>query len=263
MASVVLPLDSSPKISLTRPRGIPPIPMAASRLIAPVEMPLTRTCGASAPIRMMEPLPQVFSICVMARLSALRRSSEILVGCWVGWCAMIDLDMGGEPPGMRPEYIPKPISPPSRTEGVLQVLYLVVNNADTVKAIDVGLAPKPIHPDARHLHDLSPFPSRHRFERTAQPLSAADLHFDEGDETTAPGDEIDLDSTKPKPMRHDFPATALKIANRLFFTGQPSPIARVNPIRRIAVNPARHGDKLSLGQTRQQPHCYATEHTQT
>ena len=104
------------------------------------------------------------------------------------------------------------------------MLYLIVNNADTVKAIDVGLAPKPIHPDACHLHDLSSFSSRHRFERTAERQSAADFHFDEGDETTAPGDEIDLDSTNAKPMRHDFPATALKIANRLFFTGEPSPM---------------------------------------
>ena len=126
------------------------------------------------------------------------------------------------------------------------MLYLIVNNADTVKAIDVGLAPKPIHPDARHLHYLSPFPSRHRFEWTAERESAADFHFDEGDETAAPGDEIDLDSTSAKPMRHDFPATALKIANRLFFTGEPSPMARVTPIRRIAVNAARHGDKLSV-----------------
>ena len=126
------------------------------------------------------------------------------------------------------------------------MLYLIVNNADTVKAIDVGLAPKPIHPDACHLHYLSPFPSRHRFEWTAERESTADFHFDEGDETAAPGDEIDLDSTNAKPMRHDFPATALKIANRLFFTGEPSPMARVTPIRRIAVNAARHGDKLSV-----------------
>jgi hypothetical protein len=34
------------------------------------------TRGVSDPMRMIEPLPQVFSICVMARLSALRRSSD-------------------------------------------------------------------------------------------------------------------------------------------------------------------------------------------
>ena len=37
-ASVVLPDDSGPKISTTRPRGTPPIPSAKSRLIDPVEM---------------------------------------------------------------------------------------------------------------------------------------------------------------------------------------------------------------------------------
>src|SRR5262245_3834775 len=78
---------------------MPPMPIAASRLIAPVEIAPTRTCGVSAPIRMMDPLPHVFSIWVMARLSALRRSSLILVGCC---SAMGNLGMGGEPPFPRP-----------------------------------------------------------------------------------------------------------------------------------------------------------------
>src|SRR2546428_750844 len=39
---------------------MPPIPIAASRLIAPVGIASTRTCGESAPIRMMAPLPQGF-----------------------------------------------------------------------------------------------------------------------------------------------------------------------------------------------------------
>ena len=38
-ATVVLPLDSGPKISMTRPRGRPVPPRAMSRLSAPVEMP--------------------------------------------------------------------------------------------------------------------------------------------------------------------------------------------------------------------------------
>jgi len=82
-----------PKISVTRPRGMPPMPIAASRLIAPVGMALIRTCGESAPMRMIEPLPQVFSIWVIARLSAFRRSSVSLVVS----SAMIGLDMGCEP----------------------------------------------------------------------------------------------------------------------------------------------------------------------
>src|SRR5690606_5138267 len=58
-----------------RPRGIPPMPSAASRLIAPVGIASTRTRGFSAPMRMMLPLPQFFSICAMARLSAFFLSS--------------------------------------------------------------------------------------------------------------------------------------------------------------------------------------------
>ena len=38
-ANVVLPLDSGPKISTTRPRGKPRPPKAKSKLSAPVEMP--------------------------------------------------------------------------------------------------------------------------------------------------------------------------------------------------------------------------------
>src|SRR3989441_6853130 len=103
---------------------MPPIPIAASRLMAPVEIPATRTCGESAPIRMMDPFPHVFSIWVIARFNALRRSSvreggEGLAGCC---SSMGDLGIGGEPPPTwRPEYIPKQLSPPSGTEGVLQV----------------------------------------------------------------------------------------------------------------------------------------------
>src|SRR5437879_12091634 len=113
---------------------MPPMPIAASRLIAPVESPDTRTWGVSGPRRMMDPLPHVFSIWVIARLSALRRSSVSLDG-WPCCCsAMSDLDMGGEPPGMRPEYIPHPRSPPSRTEGVLQMVQLLANDTASVQA---------------------------------------------------------------------------------------------------------------------------------
>src|SRR5688500_15026188 len=59
-----------------RPRGMPPTPMAASRLMAPVGIASTRTL-LSAPSRMIEPLPQLFSICAMARFSAFFLSSAI------------------------------------------------------------------------------------------------------------------------------------------------------------------------------------------
>jgi hypothetical protein len=57
-----------------RPLGTPPIPIAASRLIAPVGMAPTLTFW-SAPIRMIDPLPQFFSICAMARFNAFFLSS--------------------------------------------------------------------------------------------------------------------------------------------------------------------------------------------
>ena len=64
---VVLPDDSGPKISTTRPRGKPPTPSAASKEIAPVEITEMGTTAPLLPSFMMEPLPNCFSICVMAR----------------------------------------------------------------------------------------------------------------------------------------------------------------------------------------------------
>src|SRR6516225_5157711 len=63
--SVVLPDDSGPKISTTRPRGMPPMPSAASTAREPVGMTAMATSGRS-PSRMIEPLPNWRSICVSA-----------------------------------------------------------------------------------------------------------------------------------------------------------------------------------------------------
>ena len=67
---VVLPEASGPKISVTRPRGIPPTPRAASSEIAPVEMTAISQAVGWAPSRMMAPLPNCRSIWATARLSA-------------------------------------------------------------------------------------------------------------------------------------------------------------------------------------------------
>ena len=76
---VVLPEDSGPKISTTRPRGKPPTPSAASKEIAPVGITAMGTISFD-PSRMMEPLPNCFSICANARSIALLRSSAMRCG---------------------------------------------------------------------------------------------------------------------------------------------------------------------------------------
>ena len=63
-ARVVLPLDSGPYTSTTRPRGTPPIPSARSRDSAPVEI-CSIFWWELAPSFMMEPLPNCRSICNM------------------------------------------------------------------------------------------------------------------------------------------------------------------------------------------------------
>src|ERR671922_152277 len=200
-ASVVFPLDSGPKISVTRPRGIPPIPIAASRLIAPVGIASTRTRGASAPIRMMAPLPHVFSICVIARLRALRRSSVSLGASFSA--AMSVLDMGWEPPRERPEYIPKHRLAPPGAERVCHVLQPSVHDRDAVKPIDVGGRSEAIHPHARRLHQFPAFGAGDGLEWAAEPRSAACLHFDEADQVPLTRHQVDFRVTDAESMRHD------------------------------------------------------------
>src|SRR5215510_1723573 len=81
-ASVVLPLDSGPNTSMTRPRGNPPTPKAASRESEPDEIASSAAVLSIPPSRMIEPLPNCFSICDTARSRARDfsvRSSAICV----------------------------------------------------------------------------------------------------------------------------------------------------------------------------------------
>ena len=74
MARVDFPDDSGPKISTIRPRGSPPTPSATSRASAPVG--ITSICmWAFSPSRMIEPLPNCFSIWPSAISRALSRST--------------------------------------------------------------------------------------------------------------------------------------------------------------------------------------------
>src|SRR5207237_6170817 len=124
-----------------------------------------RTWGESARIRMMAPLPHVFSICVIARLRALRRSSVSLGGSFSA--AMSILDMGWEPPRERPEYIPKPRLAPPGAERVCHVLQPAVHDPNAIEAVDVGGLAAAVHPHARRLHPLAPLAARDRLQRAA------------------------------------------------------------------------------------------------
>src|SRR5437870_6864908 len=136
---------------------MPPMPIAASRLIAPVGIASTRTRGESAPIRMMAPLPHVFSIWVMARLRAFLRSSVRLGTSFSA--AMSVLDMGWEPPRRRPEYKPKLGLSPSRRQCVRHMLQLVIHERDAVDTVHVRRPAEPVHPVSRRLPVLAPLVS--------------------------------------------------------------------------------------------------------
>src|SRR5437868_6135590 len=237
-ASVVLPLDSGPKISVTRPRGIPPMPIAASRLMAPVGIASTRTRGASAPIRMMAPLPHVFSICVIARLRAFLRSSVSLGASFSA--AMSVLDIGWEPPRERPEYIPKPRLAPPGAKRVGHVLQSAVHDRNAVEAVDVGGLAAAVHPHARRLHQLAPLGARDRLERAAERRPAAGFHLHEADQVSLAGNQVDLGVTHPEPMRHDVAPARQEVTDGLLLPRQAAPLALVLPFRRIAPQPALH-----------------------
>ena len=79
-ATVVLPDDSGPKISMMRPRGNPPTPSALSSEMEPVEIAETGTMASFDPSRTMEPLPNCFSICPSVRLSVRERSFSSMMG---------------------------------------------------------------------------------------------------------------------------------------------------------------------------------------
>src|SRR5712692_6095229 len=242
-ASVVLPLDSGPKISVTRPRGMPPIPIAASRLIAPVGIASTRTRGPSAPIRMMAPLPQVFSIWVIARLSAFLRSSVSLGGSALAAIIGV-LDMGPGPPWGRPEYIPKLRLAPSGAKRVRQMLQLAVRQRDTIEAIDVRRPAVTIHPDPRRPHELPPFGAGDRLERAPERVPASGLHLHAGDETPLPYDQVDVGVAHGNPVRHAMPPAGAgeEVLDRLLLAREPPCAAR------RSTPPARCAGRSSRGQ---------------
>src|SRR5207237_9588752 len=172
---------------------------AASRLMAPVPIASTRTRGESAPIRMMAPLPQVFSIWVMARFRAFLRSSVSFVTSFSA--AMGSLDIGWKPPFQRPEYKPKRRLPPSRAERVRDMLQLIINQCDTVKTVDVRRTAVAIHPDPGGRDQLPPFHPGHALQRAAEPVPAPRRALAGGERPALPGDRTDLRVAGPESLR--------------------------------------------------------------
>src|SRR5438876_8361726 len=105
--SVVLPDASGPKISVIRPRGMPPTPRARSSATDPVEM-TSMGVLARSPRRMIEPVPNCFSIALIAALTAFPRSPSTAfpffsarVWCWsvAPWMVIVSLLGGRRPTG--------------------------------------------------------------------------------------------------------------------------------------------------------------------
>src|SRR3978361_2179160 len=93
-ASVVLPEDSGPQISTTRPRGSPPTPSAMSSPSEPDEMVSTSIERSFLPSFITEPLPNCRSIWESAAPTALVLSMEE-----PSTIRRAEADMGGAPYG--------------------------------------------------------------------------------------------------------------------------------------------------------------------
>src|SRR5689334_664987 len=100
-AMVVLPEDSGPKISTTRPRGKPPTPRAASKEMAPVEITEIGTIASLLPRRMIDPLPNCFSICDNARSIARDFSSAMPGAPYKEKTWQINANVCGKPKNVR------------------------------------------------------------------------------------------------------------------------------------------------------------------
>jgi len=106
------------------------------------------------------------------------------------------------------------------------------------------LLPITVHPNARRFYYFSPLGPCDSLERTPESRSAPSFDLDEGNQMTAPDHQVQLDSANAKAVRDDFPPAALEIPHRLLFAGEPPLMPGVAPIRWIAMNAARHSDKL-------------------
>src|SRR3990172_510890 len=226
-----------------RPRGMPPTPMAASRLTAPVGMKSTRTHD-SCPIRMIEPLPRFFSICAMARLTAFFFSSEtwgasggdvfsagMVTSVGYAYPSHVSFPLLTSYPGT--EYIPKPASPPLRSERIFQVLDPGATgrcrNPNHIKAIHITRPAKPVHPGAGHAVDLPPLAPTHGLQRAPKGLSAAGLDLDERHPDTFPGQQGYFQTPHAKPVVQDPPAAGHKEPDGRPLARQAAAVAGVGP----------------------------------
>ncbi len=100
-ASVVFPDDSGPKISMIRPHGNPPTPIASSIKIEPVEITSTTLLAPDCPNIMTAPLPYCLSICEKVTSSAfLLKALVVSFGSSIGSTFLffiLSIRLGGSP----------------------------------------------------------------------------------------------------------------------------------------------------------------------
>jgi len=201
------------------PRGMPPTPMAASRLMAPVGIASTRT-RVSAAHPHDRALPQVF---FDLRNGEVERPCGVVGSCWslafrLPWCSSTWYG----PLSMRPEYTPKPAQRQAGAEGVFQVLELAVAQADGVEAVDVAGLPEAVHQPGRPAPApaaFSPVIASMGAARTRRPSA---LHFHERHHAAAPRHDVDLDPPILKRWATTVHPWVRRYCDRLLFSREPA-----------------------------------------
>ena len=122
---------------------------------------------------------------------------------------------------------------------------------DQIEAISVGPPTHPNPPALRHPADGPTLPPVHRLRRRAAygraaQRGAAGLHFDEGDERPAAGNQVHIVPPRPVPVGLDVPATGREVREGQPFAPQASEVAGVLPLTHRHERPhrprsSRHG----------------------
>ena len=123
--TVVLPDDSGPKISVIRPRGMPPTPSARSSAIEPVGI-VSSTSFSRDPSFMIAPRPNCFSIVARAASTALPRSAVFRSAARSSVIAICPSRSSSDPSDRSPERTRwrPPVDQPSSASSSTTVSFL-------------------------------------------------------------------------------------------------------------------------------------------
>ena len=235
--------------------------------MAPVEIDSTRTRGASGPIFMMDPLPQLFSICAIARFKAFLRSSCVVE-------AAID-SPSVERKSIIPEQNTKPLPRNQCARSIANAFSTCAMRMSSPHASTPITSNRYSSPGSPN-RSIQIVAARHRWRRFSRPTAqtgppnrrrVAGLHFDERHDPRPPDDEVEVamparGNGAPPPATPGRPASAPLRAPPTR-PRPPPPCPRRHdspPPRRPLINPQRRSRTNARRQLPHHPVTTAAHH---